>query len=45
METMSDAHKILLENPEGKRQLRRSKLTWEHNIKTDLRETGREEVA
>jgi hypothetical protein len=38
MGDMRYADKILVENPEWKRQLRRPGCKWENNIKTDLRE-------
>jgi hypothetical protein len=34
----SGAHRVLVEKPEGRRQLGRSRRKWEDNIKTDLRE-------
>jgi hypothetical protein len=37
--------KMLLETPEGKRPLgRRTRHRWEDNIKTDIRETGGDNV-
>jgi hypothetical protein len=33
-----NAYSILVRQPKGKRQLRRSSRRWENNIKTDLRE-------
>jgi hypothetical protein len=33
-------YRVLIERPEGKRPLRRSRRRWEDNIKMDLRETG-----
>jgi hypothetical protein len=41
---MRNAFKILVENPEEKRQLGRSRRRWEDNIKMDLREIGLEDV-
>jgi hypothetical protein len=35
-----NADRILVGNIEGKRPLRRPRRSWEHNIKTDLREIG-----
>jgi hypothetical protein len=35
-----NAYRILVGNPEGKRQLRRPRRRWVNNIKMDLRETG-----
>jgi hypothetical protein len=37
---MSNAYRILLGKPEGKRPLRRPRRRWVGNIKMDLRETG-----
>ena len=34
-------HKVLVEKPEGKRPLGRSRRRWEDNIKMDLGEVGR----
>jgi hypothetical protein len=34
------AYNILVGRPEGRRALGRPRRRWEHNIKTDLRETG-----
>ena len=33
-------HRVLVGKPEEKRQLRRPKLRWEDNVKTDLQEVG-----
>jgi hypothetical protein len=33
-------YRVLMEKPEGKRPLRRSRLRWEGNIKRDLQEMG-----
>ena len=33
-------HRVLVEKPEGKRQLGRPRRKWEDNIKLDLREVG-----
>jgi hypothetical protein len=33
-------YKILVDKLKGKRQLERSRLRWEDNIETDLREIG-----
>jgi hypothetical protein len=41
---MINAYKILVEKPEGKRSLRRSRRRWEDNIRMDLREIGWEYV-
>jgi hypothetical protein len=35
-----NAHKILVEKPEGKRLLGRPRRRWLDNIKMDLRQTG-----
>jgi hypothetical protein len=35
-----NAYRILMEKPEGKRQLGRRRLRWLDNIKIDLREIG-----
>jgi hypothetical protein len=35
-----NVYRILVENPEGKRPLRRPKRMWVNNIKMELRETG-----
>jgi hypothetical protein len=35
-----NAYRILMEKPEGKRQLGRPRHTWEDNIKIYLREVG-----
>jgi hypothetical protein len=40
MGEMRHAYNILVEIPEGKRQLGRPGLRWEDNIRMDLRETG-----
>jgi len=37
----SNAHKILIQKPEGKRPLGRHRYRWEDNIKLDLKEIGR----
>jgi hypothetical protein len=34
----SNAHRVLLGKPEGRRPLRRTGLRWEYNIKMDPRE-------
>jgi hypothetical protein len=39
-----NAYKILVENPEGKRQLGRPRRRWVDNIKMDLGEIGRAHV-
>jgi hypothetical protein len=31
---------FLVGRPKGKRQIRRPKLRWEHNIKIDLQDVG-----
>jgi hypothetical protein len=41
---MSDAHNILVGEPDRKRTLRRSVHTSDDNIKTDLKEVDFEEV-
>jgi hypothetical protein len=33
-------YRVLVERPEGKRQLGRPKCRWKNNIKLDLREIG-----
>jgi hypothetical protein len=33
-------HRVLVEKPEGKRQLVRPRRRWENNIKMDLQEIG-----
>jgi hypothetical protein len=33
-------HRVLVENPEGKRPLGRPRLIWEDNIKMELQEVG-----
>jgi hypothetical protein len=35
-----NAYRILVEKPEGKRPLGRSRRRWEDNIRMDLREIG-----
>jgi hypothetical protein len=35
-----DAHRVLMEEPEIKRLLRRPRNRWEDNIKMDLQEAG-----
>jgi hypothetical protein len=35
-----NAYRVLVGNPEGKRQLGRSRCRWADNIKMDLREAG-----
>jgi hypothetical protein len=37
-----NAYRILCENPEGKRSLKRPRRRWKDNIKVDLREIGLE---
>jgi hypothetical protein len=34
----TNAYKVLMETPEGKRPLEKSRRSWEDNIKTHLRE-------
>jgi hypothetical protein len=34
------AYRVLVEIPEGRRSLERSRRRWENNIKMDLREVG-----
>jgi hypothetical protein len=41
---MRTAYNILVEEPEGKRPLARSRRTWEGNIRMDFREIGWESV-
>ena len=41
MEEGRGVHKVLVEKPEGKRQLGRPRRRWEYNIKMDLQEVGR----
>jgi hypothetical protein len=41
---MTNAYKILVGKPEGKRQLGRPRCRWEDNNRTDLRESGWEGV-
>jgi hypothetical protein len=36
---MRNAHKILVQYPEGKRSFRRRRLRWEDDITMDVRET------
>jgi len=36
----SGVHRVLVENPEGKRPLGRPRRRWEDNIKMDLQEVG-----
>jgi hypothetical protein len=40
MRTKRNAHKTLLEKPEGKRPLGRLRRKWEGNIKMELRKIG-----
>jgi hypothetical protein len=44
MGEMTNAYKVLVGKPEGKRQLRRPQHKWENNIRTDLKEIGWEGV-
>jgi hypothetical protein len=44
MEEMRNAYKILVEEPEGKRQLGRRRHRWEYNIRMYVKEIGREGV-
>jgi hypothetical protein len=37
-------YRVLVERPEGKRQLGRPRRRWDENIKMDLRETGMDGV-
>jgi hypothetical protein len=39
-EEKRNAYRILVGNPEGKRQLGRSRRRWKDNIRMDLREIG-----
>jgi hypothetical protein len=41
---MTNAYKILVRKPEGKRPFGRPKCRWKSNIKTGLKEEGRESV-
>jgi len=34
------AYRVLVEKPEGKRQLARPRRRWEYNIKMDIQEVG-----
>jgi len=36
----TDAYKILVGTPEGKRSVGNSRHTWKNNIKVDLKEVG-----
>jgi hypothetical protein len=40
MKDMRNSYKILVGNPEGKRQLGRRRHMWEDNIRIDLRKKG-----
>jgi hypothetical protein len=40
IEDMRNAYKIFVGKPEGKRPLGRPRLSWEDNIRMDLREMG-----
>jgi hypothetical protein len=40
MEAKSNAYRVLVGKPEGKRSLGRPRRRWEDNIKMDLREIG-----
>jgi hypothetical protein len=40
MEEKRNAYRILVGNPEGKRQLKRPRRRWVDGIKMDLREVG-----
>jgi hypothetical protein len=40
MEEDRDVHRVLVEKPEGKSPLGRTKRRWEDNIKIDLQEVG-----
>jgi hypothetical protein len=40
MEWITNAYKILVAKPEGKRSIGRARRRWDDNIKTDLREIG-----
>jgi hypothetical protein len=37
---VTNAYRVLVGNPEGKRRRRITRRKWEYNIKTDLSETG-----
>ena len=41
MEEGRGVHRVLVENPEGKRPLGRRRRRWEDNSKMDLEEVGR----
>jgi hypothetical protein len=41
---MRNVHTILIGKPERKRPGERHRRRWEHNIKMDLKEVGREDV-
>jgi len=40
MRERSDAYKVLVGKPEGKRPLERPRSRWEDNIKMELQEVG-----
>ena len=40
MEQSTNAYRVLVGNPEGKRPLGRPRRRWQDNIKMDLREVG-----
>jgi hypothetical protein len=44
MGEMTNAYKMVVGKPEGKRPLRRSRCRWEDNIRIDLKEIGWENV-
>jgi hypothetical protein len=44
MGEMRNAFKILVDKPEGKRPLGRTRYKWDYNIRMDLRELGWEDV-
>jgi hypothetical protein len=41
---IKNMQKIIFQKPEGKRPLRRSRSSWEGNIRMDLREIGFRDV-
>jgi hypothetical protein len=41
-EAKTNAYRVLLERPEGKRPLGKPRRRWEDNIKVDVRDIGRD---